>query len=251
MSLLNRQISMSKGGEKPLPAPGGGGSEPIASQALWEFSMGTLQSILEKRGWHNILWRSSYSLLFMQYRNCHSLVVPLLYAYGPPDSGRLLRVYVCREPKLTMPALTDIGHLTQATQPPGCPAGRPTDVIVLFSSKITTLPDPSSFSFNLEPMLLQLLSFDITEYAGIGTPHMMTDSEARDFEARYGKPGGFPSIVVTEPIVRFHDYPIGALLIFKYPTRTSVRRVSVGNPRNKYEQYFFLRTETPRLFGGD
>jgi len=221
---------------------------------IWTRCCENLETMLHERGWASVKWCAPVASLHRQFCFAQSLVVQLLLAteYHSPVPDKVcnlcpggvcsLVVYACLTRNLTSPATQNMDTLRH----PGI-----SHSLVLFQDKITALPraDPVGYSTvrRFEPKLFRSLFVNVTRHKLVPPHRRLTDQEQSSLLARYHCPTDkLPVIYVTDPVCRYYDFPVGAIIEILRPD-PHYRCVVLAPPASNYEKFFALSPFLPCL----
>jgi DNA-directed RNA polymerase subunit H (RpoH/RPB5) len=216
------------------------------AEVKWVTKMEVLQEMLAARGWQDIEMYGTPSELFRQYMHSETQVVLVANASAQSDQlrargchvapvdcalgqQRKLRVYVCRSPCLTAPAMSDIEQLRVRTI---------TDIMVLFNDKITYVIDKAGLRYSLEPVLLNSLKFNIPLHHQVPPHRQLTDLEVVNLQVKFGDLNKLPTLLLTDRVARYYNFPLGAIIAIERSEGLFYRRVRPPNGSTNFERFF-------------
>jgi DNA-directed RNA polymerase subunit H (RpoH/RPB5) len=208
--------------------------------SVWRQCFQVLMEMLTDRAWTNIQTSSNIETLHLQYCNAKSLVILLASASRPIPNNSLCRfctnecklsIFVCLAGNFTSPALQHIETLRHNVG----------HVLVLFQDKVTaTLRDDF---FKLQKYELELKHFfqlyvNVSKHRLVPAHRCLSAAEELEIVTRYRcTKDKFPAIFVTDPVVRYYNFPVGSLLEIRRPM-LYYRHVVLAPAKTNYEKFF-------------
>ena len=215
---------------------------PISS-VVWNQCWTVLMEMMKDRQWRNIVPASDVDTLYNQYRNARSLVILLAsaekaaepsgcrYCAMNGESRCRLSVFVVLTSNFTSPALQHIETLRHDVS----------HLIVIFQDKVTaTLRDDF---FRLKKYELELKPFsqlyvNVSKHQLVPRHRRLTEVEETELLALFRcTRDKIPSILVTDPVVRYYNFPVGSLLEIERPPKY-YRHVVFAVAKTNYEKFF-------------
>ena len=213
--------------------------EPIPIE-VWSRCGQVMLEMLADRGWTHLVPSASVETLHTQYLHAKSLVVLLLSATAQsPSLGCSfcgadeckLSVFICLSGNFTSPAMQHIETLRHGIG----------HLLVLFQDKVTATLREDFFRpqrYELELKHFAQLYVNVARHRLV-PPHrrlsLAEESETLD-KYRCAK-NKFPSILVTDPVVRFYNFPVGSLIEIQRPY-VYYRHVVLAPAKTNYEKFF-------------
>ena len=210
--------------------------EPIPIE-VWSRCWQVMLEMLADRGWTHLVPSASVET---QYLHAKSLVVLLLSATAQsPSLGCSfcgadeckLSVFICLSGNFTSPAMQHIETLRHGIG----------HLLVLFQDKVTATLREDFFRpqrYELELKHFAQLYVNVARHRLV-PPHrrlsLAEESETLD-KYRCAK-NKFPSILVTDPVVRFYNFPVGSLIEIQRPY-VYYRHVVLAPAKTNYEKFF-------------
>jgi DNA-directed RNA polymerase subunit H (RpoH/RPB5) len=214
--------------------------------STWANCCGNLTSMLRERGWNSIRWSSSFESLHNQFSHAKSLVLLLLNATDyrpafpavctvcPAGTPCSLAVYICINKNFTSPALQNIETLRHGLG----------HLLVIFQDKVSALPREELMRYTtarkLEVKTFRSLYVDLVRHSLVPAHRRMSDTEASGLlEKLKCTRDKLPIIHITDPVCRYYDFPVGAIIEILRPD-VYYRCVAVPPSKTNYEKFFSI-----------
>lgn len=216
-------------------------SLPI-SEPVWNRCWDVLLEMLEDRSWTAITPTSTVATMYQQYCCAKSLVILVLLANKPLTSGNhcaycvgeqgcRLSIFVCLSGNFTSPAMQHIETLRHGVG----------HVMVLFQDKVTATLREDFFknqNYEIELKHFSQLYVNVSRHRLVPPHRLLGPSEETELLGvlRCTKEK-IPSILVTDPVVRYYNFPIGSIIEIRRPA-FYYRRVISALAKSNYEKFF-------------
>ena len=214
-------------------------SLPI-SEPVWNRCWDVLLELLQDREWTSVAPTSTVATMYQQYCCARSLVILLLSAHKPGASGHncafcvgecRLSVFVCLSGNFTSPAMQHIETLRHGVG----------HVMVLFQDKVTATLREDFFknqSYEIELKHFFQLYVNVSRHRLVPPHRLLVPSEEAELLRVFCcSKEKIPSILVTDPVVRYYNFPIGSLIEIRRPA-LYYRRVISALAKSNYEKFF-------------
>lgn len=211
---------------------------------LWRRICQTLHEMLHDRGWKTFSWVADVDKLYDQFCRAQSLVFQILTVTGHPEEHRCivcggnrcrLVVVVCKEPNFTSPANLNIENLRYNSN----------HLLVLFRDKITVVHREEWLRFNtvrkIEVKSLSSLFINISKHRLVPRHRILNETEVQALlKSLFTTKDKLPRILLTDPVCRYYDFPIGSIIEIMRPD-LYYRVVVPSIPKSNYEKFFFSK----------
>jgi DNA-directed RNA polymerase I, II, and III subunit RPABC1 len=213
--------------------------EPIPIE-VWSRCWQVMLEMLGDRGWTHLVPSASVETLHTQYLHAKSLVVLLLSATAQsPSLGCSfcgadeckLSVFICLSGNFTSPAMQHIETLRHGIG----------HLLVLFQDKVTATLREDFFRpqrYELELKHFAQLYVNVARHRLVPPHRRLSLAEESEILDKYRcAKNKFPSILVTDPVVRYYNFPVGSLIEIQRPY-VYYRHVVLAAAKTNYEKFF-------------
>jgi len=202
--------------------------------------------MLSDRGWTHLVPSASVEILHTQYLHAKSLVVLLLSATRPQAASATglapacgfcgadeckLSVFICLSGNFTSPAMQHIETLRHGIG----------HLLVLFQDKVTATLREDFFRpqrYELELKHFAQLYVNVSRHRLVPPHRRLLPAEESEILNKYRvAKNKYPSILVTDPVVRYYNFPVGSLIEIQRP-HVYYRHVVLAAAKTNYEKFF-------------
>ena len=216
------------------------GTTSQLSEAMWLRCCRNLDELLRDRGWQSVQWSATAETLYFQFCRAKAQVVLLATATHPTEKlvvrcretatvvstcvEMTLLVYMCLSRNFTSPAAQNIELLRHGSS----------HVMVLFQDKITALPKDSSIE--VKPM--SALYINPPQHRLVPRHRLLEPAEEKALlERLMCVREKLPVIFVTDPVVRYYDFPLNRIIEIERPS-PYYRCIRAGVAKGNYDKFF-------------
>jgi len=216
------------------------GTTSQLSEATWLRCCRNLDELLRDRGWQSVQWSATAETLYFQFCRAKAQVVLLATATHPTEklvvrcretatvvstcADMTLLVYMCLSRNFTSPAAQNIELLRHGSS----------HVMVLFQDKITALPKDSSIE--VKPM--SALYINPPQHRLVPRHRLLEPAEEEALlERLMCVREKLPVIFVTDPVVRYYDFPLNRIIEIERPS-PYYRCIRAGVAKGNYDKFF-------------
>ena len=215
------------------------GTTSQLSEAMWLRCCRNLDELLRDRGWQSVQWSATAETLYFQFCRAKAQVVLLATATHPTEkllvrcretatvvstADMTLLVYMCLSRNFTSPAAQNIELLRHGSS----------HVMVLFQDKITALPKDSSIE--VKPM--SALYINPPQHRLVPRHRLLEPAEEKALlERLMCVREKLPVIFVTDPVVRYYDFPLNRIIEIERPS-PYYRCIRAGVAKGNYDKFF-------------
>ena len=216
------------------------GTTSQLSEAMWLRCCRNLDELLRDRGWQSVQWSATAETLYNQFCRAKAQVVLLATVTQPTEqlavrcretasmvstcAEMTLLVYMCLSRNFTSPAAQNIELLRHGSS----------HVMVLFQDKITALRKDNSIE--VKPM--NALYINPPQHRLVPRHRLLEPAEEEALlERLMCVREKLPVIFVTDPVVRYYDFPLNRIIEILRPS-PYYRCIRAGIAKGNYDKFF-------------